>query len=140
MFQKNYPCVSTWLACLSPRRTSLLLGCAAFTSTMRMARTTSNVCGGEDAVCDKQETSIYKITMRGQSTEVAWPCFLTGMRVFLTLLPVTSRCMYLQSLSIPEADASDGAAAALSLPRFRGRVEADDSGLVRIALMAAGNM
>ena len=110
-----------------------------------MARTTSNVCGGDDAVCDKQETSIYKqhkITMREQSTEVAWPCFLTGMRVFLTLLPITSRCMYLQSLSIQEAfdAASDGAAAALSLPRFRGRVEADDSGLVSIALMAAGNI
>jgi hypothetical protein len=49
--------------------------------------------------------------------------------------------MYLQSLSIPEASdtASDGAAAALSLQRFRRRVEADDSGLVSIALMAAGN-
>ncbi len=65
---------------------------------------------------------------------------LTGMRVFLTLLPITSRCMYLQSLSIPKASdtASDGAAAALSLPRFRRSVEADDSGLVHVALMAAG--
>ena len=69
-------------------------------------------------------------------------CFLTGMRVFLTLLPITSRCMYLQSLSIPEAYevASGGEEAALSLPRFRGSVELDDSRLVRIALMPVGNV
>jgi hypothetical protein len=70
-----------------------------------------------------------------------WPSFLTGMRVFLTLLPITSRCMYLQSLSIPEDSdaASDGAVAALSLPRFCRREETDESGMVSIALMAAGN-
>jgi hypothetical protein len=35
----------------------------------------------------------------------------------------SNQCMYLQSLSIPEASdtAPDGAASALSLPRFRGR-------------------
>ncbi len=80
----------------------------------------------------------HTVTMRKQSTVAAWPSVLTGMRVFLTLLPITSRR---QSLSIPEDSgaASVGAAAALSLPRFRGRVKADDSGLICIALMAAGN-
>jgi hypothetical protein len=50
--------------------------------------------------------------------------------------------MYLPSLSITDASgtASDGAAAAaLSLQCFRGRVEAEDSGLDSISLMAAGN-
>jgi hypothetical protein len=63
------------------------------------------------------------------------------MRVLLTFLPITSLRLYLQSLSTPDASgaASDGAAGALSLKSLLGREEDDDSGLVYIALVAAGN-
>ncbi len=56
--------------------------------------------------------------------------------------PPTCAVVTMLSATIPKASdaASAGADAALSLPRFRGRKEADDSGLVCIALMAAGNI
>ena len=44
--------------------------------------------------------------------------------------------MYLQSPSIPTAGASAGAFAR-ALPRLRGRVDAEDSELARIAVIAA---
>ncbi len=74
-----------------------------------------------------------------QCTVVAMPIFFTGMCFFLTEVPITSPRMYLRSPSIREVSdaASAVAAAALPLLRLRGRVEAEDSGLDRIALMAA---
>ena len=60
----------------------------------------------------------------------------TGIVLFLPVYPNTARGMYLQSPSIPTAGASAGAFA-LSLPRLRGRVDAEDSGLARIARIAA---
>ena len=68
-----------------------------------------------------------------------WPHVkrFTGIFWFLTEYPNTSRGMYLQSPSIRTAGAS-ARAAALPLPHFRGRVDAEDSGLDSIALIAAG--
>jgi hypothetical protein len=56
--------------------------------------------------------------MQKQSTVGAMPSFFTGMPVFLTLLPITLRRMYLLSLSIPDASAASDEAAALSLQHF----------------------
>ncbi len=66
--------------------------------------------------------------MQKQSTVGAMPSFFTGMPVFLTLLPITLRRMYLLSLSIPDASAASDEAAALSLQHFHWRVEAEDYG------------
>jgi hypothetical protein len=80
-------------------------------------------------------------TLTGRMTDVAMAIFFTGVRLFLAELPITSRRMYLQSPSMPDASgaASAVAAAALALLRLRGRVEAGDPGLDSIALMTAGN-
>ena len=61
---------------------------------------------------------------------------LTGIFWFLLEFPNSSRGMNFQSPSIPSAGASAGAFAR-DLPRLRGRVDAEDTELARIAVNAA---
>ena len=61
---------------------------------------------------------------------------LTGIFWFLPAYPTSSRGMNFQSPSLPTAGASAGAFAPV-LPRLRGRVDAEDTELARIAVNAA---
>ena len=81
-------------------------------------------------------TDVHNRRRRQECTFRPMTNVLTGIFWFLPEFPNSSRGMNFQSPSIPTAGASAGAFA-LVLPRLRGRVDAEDTELARIAVNAA---